>query len=86
MKLNPVEFIYNDDESNTKALGFVAQDVQETMQSEGMTTGYGMVSQMTEDRLGLGTTELIPILTKAIQELYVINQEMKKRIEELESR
>jgi Rieske Fe-S protein len=86
MKLKPSEFIFNGDESNTKVLGFIAQDVQETMREEGMATGYGMVSQMTEDRLGLATTELIPVLTKAIQEQQAVIDELQRRVEALELR
>jgi hypothetical protein len=86
MELKPSEFIFNGDESNTKVLGFIAQDVQETMREEGMATGYGMVSQMTEDRLGLAATELIPILTKAIQEQQAIIDALLRRVEALEQK
>ena len=68
-----------------KSLGFIAQEVQEAMAQENM-TGYNLVSQMDENTLGLNTTELIPVLTKAIQELQKINEQLEARLQALEAR
>jgi len=68
MALKPVEFVYNSSLEGTKCLGFLAQDVQDNMRQNNMENKYGLVSKMDSKYLGLKTTELIPILTKAIQE------------------
>jgi len=85
-KLKPVEFVYNTG-SGGKTLGFIAQEVQETMQTENM-SGYNLVQVMNQEdgMLGLNSTELIPILTKAIQEQQAIIETLMQRIEALENR
>lgn len=73
-KLEPSEFVYNTGKGG-KALGFIAQDVQQVMNESDM-EGYNLVTTMQGDTLGLNYTELIPILTKAIQEQQaIINEE-----------
>lgn len=66
--LRPVAYVYNNSTSGGRTLGFVAQDVQASMSQFGMARGYNLVSRLDQDYLGLNTTELIPMLTKAIQE------------------
>ena len=82
-KLKPVEFVYNN--RTEKMLGFIAQDVQEVMNQENM-AGYDLVTTMFDDFIGLNTTEIIPILTKAIQEQQAQINDLKAQIEELQNR
>jgi hypothetical protein len=84
MALRPVEFVYNNANNETKSMGFIAQDVQEDMKGSNMDQAYGLVNKLDEKNLGLNTGELIPILTKAIQEQQKIIEEQNKRIERLE--
>ncbi len=67
MRLQPVEYVYNNSDTERKTIGFIAQDVQSNLQAHQM-EGYNLVSQLDEKYLGLNTTELIGVLTKAIQE------------------
>jgi len=83
-KLKPVEFLYNNG-TGKKSLGFIAQDVQEAMAAENM-EGYGLVSQLEGDTLGLNTSDLIPVLTKAIQEQQQMIEALQKINEQLEAR
>ena len=84
MGLKPVEFVYNNANDETKSLGFIAQDVIADMQSNKMGRSYGLVTDMDEKNLGLRTDEIIPILTKAIQEQQKIIEDQNKRLERLE--
>jgi len=85
LKLKPVEFVYNNRSDNTKSLGFIAQDVQKVMNAANM-SGYDMVSNMDENTLGLSTGELIPVLTKAIQEQQKLIEQLEARIAALEAK
>ena len=60
--LRPTSYKYNGQDKTS--LGFIAQEVQEIV-PEIVTTGFGDKG----DYLGIQYTELIPVLTKAIQEL-----------------
>jgi len=84
MGLTPVEFVYNSANNGAKSLGFLAQDVQSDMQQSNLDKSYDLVSKMDEKYLGLNTTEIVPILTKAIQEQQKIIEAQNKRIEKLE--
>ena len=87
MKLKPSEFVYNTDESSKKSLGFIAQEVQETMAAENMNgNDYHLVQEIGEGMLGLNTTELIPVLTKAIQEQQKIIEQLEARLKALEEK
>ncbi len=91
-KLKPVEFLYNEG-NGKKTLGFIAQDIQETMSQENM-TGYNLI-KVGEDKdqmLGLNAIELVPVLTKAIQEqqaqielLQKVNEQLEARLKALEA-
>ena len=84
MGLKPVEFIYNNARNEARALGFIAQDVQNDMVQNKMDKSYELVSNLDNKYLGLNTTELIPVLTKAIQEQQKIIEDQNRRIEKLE--
>lgn len=74
-KLRPVEYVYNNANNEERSLGFIAQEVQTALKDSKLVKS-GLVTALDETYYGLKTTELIPILTKAIQE-------QQKEIEEL---
>lgn len=65
--LRPVEFVYNSSEEEEKSLGFVAQEVKDAVSSSSMPNS-SLVTPLDNEYLGLKTTELIPVLVKALQE------------------
>ena len=66
-QLHPVEYVYNNADNGERSLGFIAQEVQKVVNNTGLVNS-GLVTPIDNAYLGLKTTELIPILTKAIQE------------------
>jgi hypothetical protein len=79
-KLRPVEYVYNTGNGG-KELGFIAQDVQQVMQEENMSSGYNLISVMQGDTLGMNRTQLIPVLTKAIQEQQAVIETQQQTID-----
>tara|TARA_R110002049_G_scaffold228419_2_gene400569 strand:+ start:125 stop:2275 length:2151 start_codon:yes stop_codon:yes gene_type:complete len=71
-----VEYNFIADETNSKKIGFIAQDWQEDYSQ--------VVSQDPDGNLGIQYTETIPVLLKAIQEQQTIIDDLKTRIEALE--
>ena len=59
----------------------MAQDVQEAMRANTLGKEYGLENRVDKDHLGLNTTELIPVLTKAIQEQQTQIETQQKQIE-----
>jgi len=86
LKLKPVEFLYNNGNGKI-ALGFIAQDIQEIMSQESM-SGYNLISVANDETqtLGLNAIELVPVLTKAIQEQQLQIETQQKIIEQLMAR
>jgi hypothetical protein len=84
-KLNPVTFKYKEDWSTDQSVqtGFIAQELQETLKDEIYIDG--LVSTGGE-YLSVAYQNIIPILTKAIQEQQTIINELKTRIEALENK
>jgi hypothetical protein len=80
-RLKPVEFVYNTGKGG-KELGFIAQDVQDVQQEANM-SGYNLVSVMHGDTLGLSYTQLIPVLTRAIQEQQAVIDTQQQAIDAL---
>ena len=72
-KLKPVTFKYK--ESEKVSFGFIAQDLLELFPDE----AYSMIGTSPDGMYNVNYTELVPILTKALQELI-------KRVEQLEER
>ncbi|MCX8020737.1 MAG: tail fiber domain-containing protein, partial [Chitinophagaceae bacterium] len=83
--LRPAEFVYKNAKNGQKTFGFIAQEVQEAMHRAGLQGNYGLVNVFEEKDqiLGMNTTELIPILTKAIQEQQQLIEQQQKQIEVL---
>jgi hypothetical protein len=86
LKLRPRQFVYNNSTDNKVTMGFIAQEVQQVLKQYDMQDKYNLVKIMEKDFLGLNTTEIIPVLVKAVQELSSENEELKKENAELKSR
>lgn len=75
MNLKPSLYSYNGTEKTS--MGFIAQDVQSIIPE--------LVGQNADGMLNMKYTELIPVLTKAIQEQQSQIEELKKQVEELKA-
>ena len=97
LKLKPISFTLKNDESDTKKLGFGAQTTQEVIpesvgDSGDCIDGYDVDEEdefkqtpKSEDTiLNMEYVQLIPVLTKAIQELKTENDELKERLQSIE--
>ena len=71
-----VEYNLIADETNSKKIGFIAQDWQEDYSQ--------VVSQDPDGNLGIQYTETIPVLLKAIQEQQTLIESLTDRIAALE--
>jgi len=87
MQLNPVTYIYKADSENTHQVGFIAQEVQQII-PEVVTGKEGDLSK--GETLGIVYGNLVPVLTKAIQEQQATieaqqktNQEQQAQISDL---
>ena len=86
LKLRPRQYVYNNSIDNKITMGFIAQEVQEVMKNYNIEDKFNLVKIIEKDYLGLNTTEIIPVLVKAVQELSAENEELKKENENLKSR
>ena len=80
-QLRPVSFKYNHSTSGNTVMGHIAQEVQDVFPE--------LVSVEKDDNdeiLSLNLTQFIPVLVSSIQEQQKIIEEMKIRIDELESK
>ena len=82
-KLRPVEFVYNNAANGEKSLGFIAQEVQKVVADMNLEKSVDLVTPLSNEYLGLKTTELIAVLTKAIQEQQAMIENQQKEINEL---
>jgi hypothetical protein len=89
MQLNPVTYIFKDDSANTPQVGFIAQEVQQII-PEVVTGKEGDLSK--GETLGIVYGNLVPVLTKAIQEqqaeieaLKAENAAMKVKVESIDN-
>ena len=84
-KLNPVTYTYKEDWSRDQSIqtGFIAQDLLVAL--EGKNYVDGIVNQSSE-YMSVAYQNIIPILTKAIQEQQTIINDLKARIETLEAK
>ena len=84
MRLNPVEFEWNEDKITDSGmsgvhLGFIAQEIMEILPNS------VLIQPNSENTLGLKYNEFIPLLVKAIQEQQVQIESLKSKIESLEN-
>jgi len=79
-KLRPVQFIYNDSATEDRSMGFIAQEVKQVVDDNNLDIDIVTVFQDEDQILGLKTTELVPVLVKAIQELKAEIEQLKATI------
>ncbi len=82
-QLRPVEFVYNNANHEEKSLGFIAQEVQQVLVDMNLEKSVDLVTPLNNQYLGLKTTELIAVLTKAIQEQQAMIEHQKIEIEKI---
>lgn len=84
-KLNPVTYQYKEDWSRDQSIqtGFIAQDLLVAL--EGKNYVDGIVNQSSE-YMSVAYQNIIPILTKAIQEQQTIINDLKARVTALEAK
>ena len=89
-KLKPVSYVRNNDESKKREYGFIAQDLEELLNTSG-SSDNGIVSIDSNGMYGVRYNDLISPLTKAVQELNTLNisqqhliEEMKKKMDDLQ--
>jgi hypothetical protein len=90
MKLKPVTFNWKDREDGKK-IGFIAQELQEVISEVVVDTEYtknrdGSMTSKPMERLGVYYSDIIPVLTKAIQEQQVMIEELKKEVAALKAK
>lgn len=91
MQLRPVSYQWKDKPEWGTKIGFVAQEVQPVL-NEVVTVGNPFVSKEDQarlgnnDRMGIFYSDIIPVLTKAIQEQQAIIEDLKKQNENLSKR
>ena len=86
--LNPVSFVWNMRDGGKVGVpefGFIAQQLQAAQAEQGVTVP-NLVSTSNPDKLEASAGTLIPILTKAIQELAAQNAALTARIAALEAK
>jgi len=83
--LKPVVFNYINASVNndTKHLGFIAQDVYQTLENKDY---LGSIVRSDGDTLSIAYSNIIPLLTKAIQEQQAIIKALEQRIINLENK
>ena len=92
LKLKVKNFNFSDDENKTKYIGFIAQEMEEVFPSLVMTKDTreydedGNLLSGLEDSKSTKVSMDFAILTKAIQEQQSIIEDLKSRIETLESK
>jgi len=82
MKLNPVSFEYKDGWKNYgvgKQIGFIAQDIQKVLPNSAFTTP-------STGKMGYNEIDLVPVLTKAIQEQQEQIENLKKEVNKLKKK
>ncbi|WP_363152164.1 tail fiber domain-containing protein [uncultured Mucilaginibacter sp.] len=82
MQLKPVTYFYKSDKTNHPEVGFIAQDVQKII-PEVVSGKEGDLSK--GETLGLSYGNLVPVLTKAIQEQQKQIEAQQKQIDELKA-
>ncbi len=84
-KLNPVSYIRKNDESKKTEYGFIAQELDQTLNEFGATNS-GIITKDDAGMLSVRYNDLLSPMVKAIQELKTENDILKKQNESLEAR
>ena len=77
-RLKPVEFKYNIETDEDTHHGFIAQDIQD------LNCFNGAINTNCDDYLALNYSEFIAPITKAIQELYNMNNDLSNEVANLQ--
>jgi hypothetical protein len=83
-KLRPVQFVYNNANNSQITFGFVAQEVKTAILEADLDETI-LIDQFDQEYLGLRTTELISVLTKAIQEQQAEIETLKASLQEIDT-
>ncbi len=75
--LRPVDYVRKGDENQKREAGFIAQEVESTLEKIGY-KNTGLISKDDQGYLSLRYNDFIPVLTKAIQELSASLDILKK--------
>ncbi|MFH2141885.1 MAG: tail fiber domain-containing protein [Bacteroidota bacterium] len=78
-KLKPVSYIRINNESKTREYGFIAQDLEETLNVSGVADN-GIISKDDKGMYGMRYNDLLSPMVKAIQELNAENEKLKTAI------
>ena len=84
-KLRPVDYNRKGDDSRKKEIGFIAQEVQSTIEDFAM-TNHGLITEDGKGTLEMRYNDLIGVLVKATQEQQEIIEEQRRLLEKLNSR
>ena len=82
-KLKPVSYFRNNDESKKREYGFIAQELEETLNASGAAAN-GIISKDDKGMYSVRYNDLMAPMVKAIQEQQLLIQDLKFKIEELE--
>jgi trimeric autotransporter adhesin len=82
--LKPSEFIYKNETTGSKSYGFIAQDIQDALKKKNI-SNVGLIQNFGDGYLGVRMNDLIPILTKAIQDQTAIINNQQAEIDQLKS-
>ncbi len=87
-QLKPVDYIRKNNKHNTREIGFIAQDVDQSLQQLGY-NDQGLLSKDDKGLMGIRYNDFIPVLTKAIQEQQALieaqQQQMQTQQKEIEA-
>jgi hypothetical protein len=81
--LHPVSYVRKNDESKKLEYGFIAQELEQTLDKFGA-THTGIVSKADDGMLSVRYNDLLAPMVKAIQEQQVLIEELTIRMEKLE--
>ena len=89
-KLKPVKFIWDDrnenGKHNIKDFGFIAQDLKDTQEEEGVADYLKLVYEGNPEKLQASYGKLVPILVKAIQDMSSKMEYLEKEITNLKNK
>lgn len=84
-ELKPASFLYLSQDNSKKHVGFIAQDVEEAFNSQGIDINSTSIVSKIDDKYSLAYSELIALNTAIIQDLMDDIEKLNKRLQDLES-
>ncbi len=79
-QLKPVDYIRKNNEHKTREIGFIAQDIENTLKQLGY-NDQGLLSKNEEGLMGIRYNDFIPVLTKAIQEQQALIEAQQQQMQ-----